>query len=175
MIYTDGSGIQKKIGAATFEPTTNVATQQHLGSETYFNVFAAEVSALATAAQIIQQQNPLKQNASIIFTDSQATAKAVDNPWRQSGQLIIKKFLDVADKLKSLQSIQVIWIPGHEGIDGNERADEKAKEAAVNPPPSQATPKHLPMKAALVQHIKSNGKREWENKWKKGGPSAIKL
>jgi len=71
----------------------------------------------------------------IIFTDSQAAAKAVDNPWRQSGQSIIKRFLDTADKLQSSQSIQIIWIPGHEDIEGNERADKEAKEAAIKEPP----------------------------------------
>ena len=87
-IYTDGSGIQGKIGAATFEPATNTATQQHLGGENHFNVFAAEASALATAAELALHSNWPKRN--IIFTDSQAAAKAVDNPWRQSGQSIIK-------------------------------------------------------------------------------------
>ena len=102
-IYTDGSGIQEKIGAAIFEPATNAATQQHLGSENNFNVFAAEVSTLATAAEVALHSNWPKQN--IIFMDSQAAAKAVDTPWRQSGQSIIKRFLDTADKLQSSQSI----------------------------------------------------------------------
>jgi len=77
-IYTDGSGIQGKIGVATFELATNTATQQHLGGENHFNIFAAEVSALATAAEVILHSNRPKRN--IIFTDSQAVAKAVDNP-----------------------------------------------------------------------------------------------
>ena len=48
-------------------------------------------------------------------------------------------------------------------------------------PPSQPPPKHQgpskykPMKAALIQHIKSNGKQEWEKEWKEGGPTEIKL
>ena len=184
-IYTDGSGIQEKIGVAIFEPAMNAATQQHLGSEIDFNVFAAEVSALATAAEVALHSNRPKRNIiftdsvtglgltglrftrlagltpnisiltgftwcrhgitkffsnqlyfnllnlilnpstpsgrvtsllhpSILhtpFTDSQAAAKAVDNPWRQSGQSIIKRFLDTADKLQSSHSIQIIWIP----------------------------------------------------------------
>ena len=59
-IYADGLGIQRKFVAATFEPATNTATQQYLGSETHF-MFAAEVGALATAAEIILRQTPPKQ------------------------------------------------------------------------------------------------------------------
>ena len=173
-IYTDGSGIQGKIGAATFELATNTATQQHLGGENHFNVFAAEASALATAAELALHSNWPKRN--IIFTDSQAAAKAVDNPWRQSGQSIIKRFLNMADKLKNLHSIQIIWIPGHKDIEGNERADKEAKEAAIKePPPRLGSPEYPPMKAALSQQIKIQAKRDQENEWKEGGPRAIKL
>ena len=131
----------------------NTATQQHLGGENHFNVFAAEASALATAAELAIYSNRPKRN--IIFTDSQAAAKAVDNSWRQSGQSIIKRFLDMVDKLKSSHSIQIIWISGHENIEGNERADKEAKAAAITePPPQFGSPEYPPMKAALTQQIK---------------------
>jgi len=93
----------------------------------------------------------------------------VDNPRRQPGQSIIKQFLDAANKLNSPQSIQRIWISGHAVIEEDETADEEVKEAVVKLPSWQGTPKYLPMKAALAQHIKNNGKRDWEKSGRKEG------
>jgi hypothetical protein len=42
-LYTDGSGIENKIGAAIYQMDTNTTRLQHLGSETQYNVFAAEL------------------------------------------------------------------------------------------------------------------------------------
>jgi len=52
-IYTGGSGIQGKVGAATYDPRTDTAT---LGSDKQYNVFGAETNALATAASIIKKR-----------------------------------------------------------------------------------------------------------------------
>ena len=48
-IYTDGSGIENKIGAAAYNAATNAVTHQHLGSETEFNMYMAELTALHLA------------------------------------------------------------------------------------------------------------------------------
>ena len=110
-IYTDGSGIKGKVGAATYNPTTNSITQQHLGSEAQYNVFTAEVAALTSAAETLREDN--EHMECHIYTDSQAAAKAIDNPRRQSGQSIIKQFLDYIDDIISNRpelQIKVIWI-----------------------------------------------------------------
>src|SRR5271170_3068589 len=113
-IYTDGSGIEGKVGAAAYNSTTDRVTQQHLGSEAQYNVFTAEVAALVSAAEILQEN---KEHTNChIYTDSQAAAKAIDNPRRQSGQSIIKEFLDRIDDTINNQpklQITIIWIPGH--------------------------------------------------------------
>lgn len=53
----DESGINRKIGAATYNPTTNRVTQQHLGSEAQYNVFTAEAAALMLAAETLRDDN----------------------------------------------------------------------------------------------------------------------
>jgi sRNA-binding protein len=45
-IYTDGSGIKNKIGAATYDATINETKHQHLGKDTQYHVYAAELVAL---------------------------------------------------------------------------------------------------------------------------------
>ena len=43
-IYTDGSGIENKIGAAAYNYTTNEASHQHLGSQKQHNVYTGELT-----------------------------------------------------------------------------------------------------------------------------------
>jgi hypothetical protein len=82
-IYTDGSGIEGKIGAAMYSPTMNKTLYQHLGTETQYNVFIAEVTALKSAAEIMQEDHPYTECH--IYADSQSAIKAIDNPRQQSG------------------------------------------------------------------------------------------
>ena len=94
-IYTDGSGIKGKIGAAAFNSATNESSHQHLGSETQFNVYTAELTALHLAVK--QLWNHSHYWTHRIYTDSQAAIKAIDHPRRQSGQTIIKDILESID------------------------------------------------------------------------------
>jgi hypothetical protein len=45
-IYTDGSGIMEKIGAAAYNQTLNETAHQHLGKHSEYNVYSAEFTAL---------------------------------------------------------------------------------------------------------------------------------
>lgn len=172
IIYTDGSGIQGKVGAAIVKPATKIIQQIHLGSDVHYNVFTAEVRALAAAAETIKHD--LKKDA-IIFTDSQAAAKATSDPKKQSGQSFIKQYLDAVDKTRPLQVIKIIWIPGHEGIDENEQADEEVKKAALNAPDRNPQSRYNPLRSAIVAHIKKNAKSQWHQEWNKGTKTAVNL
>ena len=49
---------------------------------------------------------------------------------------IIKDILDSIDEVTSEHThlqFEIIWIPGHTEIEGNERADTEAKKAAMDP------------------------------------------
>ena len=96
-IYTDGSGIEGKIGAATYNSATNEASHQYLGSEAQFNVYTAELTAVHLAVK--QLENHSECRLCRIYTDSQAAIKAIDRPRRQSGQTIIKNILDSIDEV----------------------------------------------------------------------------
>jgi hypothetical protein len=52
-IYTDGSGINKKIGAAAFNQTDEEVSHHHLGGEMQFNVYTAEITAMQLALEIV--------------------------------------------------------------------------------------------------------------------------
>ena len=75
-------------------------------------------------------------------------------------------------KLKMQCKVKFIWTPGHEGILGNEYADEQAKLAAQgeSSPTSELPPllrrKPLPTSiSATRQTLKQNAKTRWKNEW----------
>ena len=130
-LYTDGSGIDKRIGAAVYCSTVQTTKQQHMGSETEYNVFAAELTAILLATEIVRA-NP-SHNRCEIFTDSQPSIKALLKPRKQSGQSIINAILDNIENLHTERpalTFTITWIPGHMDIDENEEADKAAKAAA---------------------------------------------
>ena len=146
-IYTDGSGIKSKIGAAIYDATINETKHQHLGKDTQYNVYTAELVALQLAIETLRDNHERIEWR--IFTDSQSVIKAINKPHRQSGQAIIKDFLDCVDDINDKYPhlhIKIIWIPGHVEIDGNEHVDEEAKKAALHPSTSQSY-NHRPLKS----------------------------
>ena len=112
-----------------------------------------------------------------IYTDSQTAIKAIERPQRQSGQSIIKDLLDcideIMDKHRHLQ-IDIMWIPGHSEIQGNERADAEAKKAAADPTLNQLR-RHRPLKSARTRYIKTAAKEQWQKIWTEGTKNAKAL
>ena len=164
-IYTDGLGIEGKIGAAAYNSATNEVSHQHLGSEMQFNVYTAELTALHLAVK--QLRNHCECWICRIYTDSQAAIKAIDHPQRQSGQTIIKDILGSIDEVVNEHphlQIEIVWIPGHAEIEGNERADTEAKKAATVPTLSQPH-NYRPLKSARARYIKAAAKKQWEKAW----------
>ena len=164
-IYTDGSGIEGKVGAAMYHAATGNARLQHLGTQAQYNVFAAELTAMCLSAAELQKND--QHHAWNLYTDSQAAIQAVDKPLRQSGQSIIKEFLDTIDMAEAENpelQVALTWVPGHCGIEGNEIADTEAKKAAMNSTVTRPF-NHSPLKSARVQSIKAAAKVQWLKNW----------
>ena len=53
--------------------------------------------------------------------------------------------------------IEIVWIPGHFEIQGNERADAEAKKAAADSTLTQLR-RHRPLKSARARYIKTSSK-----------------
>src|SRR5438045_1735387 len=183
-IYTDGSGINGKIGAAAYSPTVEQTRCKHMGDDTMHNVFAAEVEAIEMASEMIEEEETNQSyTRCIIFEDSQAAITAIEKPKRQSGQEVIKRTLDNLESIKSQRpelTLQLIWIPGHKGIEGNEKADQEAKQAAEehqNLERNSTNDHQRPraMKAARNAVMKKYIKQQWIETWLTGNENARKL
>jgi len=167
-IYTDGSGINGHVGAAAYSPTLNTTSHQYLGEENSFNVFAAELTAIDLAMEMIKTSKT-SHKKHIIFTDSQAATKAVFKPKRQSGQQIIQGILYKLETLALANpnlNLTIEWIPGHMDIPGNERADAEAKKAAKEKGKLGKPFQHRGLKSSQNQNIEakisSQARKEWE-------------
>ena len=66
------------------------------------------------------------QNQTIyISSDSQAALRAVASP--RVKQLLVGNCIDNLNMLSQNNQVQLMWVPGHSDIEGNEQADILAK------------------------------------------------
>jgi ribonuclease HI len=154
--------LRLKIGAVVYSTTTNNAGHQYLGNETQFNVYTAELTAIHLATKLLW--NHVEYRTCRIYIDSQAAIRAIDHPRRQSGESIIRDILDSIDEITNEHPdlrFEIVWIPGHAEIEGNEMADAEAKKAALDPTLSQAY-NYMPLKSARIRHIKTAAKIQWQ-------------
>ena len=125
-----------------------------------FNKYTAELTALYLAVK--QLWNYCQYWTCRIYTDSQAAIRAVDHLWRQPEQIIIKdilKSIDIVTNEHPHLQIEIIWVPGHTEIEGNERVDLEAKKLALTTELSQSY-KYRPLKSVWARYIKAKAKKQ---------------
>ena len=125
-IFTDGSKHDNAVGVGLFSlglPETRL----RLHSET--SVFSAELHAIFLALQLIRQYNI--QHA-CICSDSKSAVQSLMhiNATDHAHLNILHLHEDLVD---AGIEVQFLWLPGHSGISGNERADHYAKQALALP------------------------------------------
>ena len=86
-----------------------------------------------------------------------------------SGQASLAGCLDLVSQLreKGIRA-ELRWVPAHQGILGNETADEHAKEAAQKiDEPHNPNNRYIRLAAAAKRRIRTEAKIEWEGEWTK--------
>lgn len=166
--YTDGSLTEQGVGAAAVSPLGRQAV--HIGSPATHTVYAAELQGIKMALTQIHNAGGLASQCShqtytaIIFTDNQAAIQACSAPGRSSGQYILSEITRTASQLQERGwDIRLYWLPGHEGIYGNECADALAKEAANSPAPNGA--EELTLLASTRRSLRIEATSAWKTEW----------
>jgi ribonuclease HI len=134
-VYTDGSGIDGKIGAAAvlYRNGRKIRTlRYHLGSEDEHTVPEAEAVALILALELVRKERRAGRvslaadNVGSIWRSMAADARPMQYIWeifQARWRMVSRKFPGMA--------LTIRWVPGHEGVRGNEEADRLAKMAAL--------------------------------------------
>ncbi|KAK2714607.1 hypothetical protein QYM36_008982 [Artemia franciscana] len=129
-IYTNGSKTENEAGAAFVIPKSRIAEKYKLHPRT--SIFQAELLAVNKAAEHLIQPR-YGCNAFLICTDSKSVVSALKNIHAKNVTREVLITYETISKLIDEGSIVVLhWIPGHRGIEGNEAADQGAKDALAN-------------------------------------------
>lgn len=136
-IYTDGSKSNGRTGAASITLDGNTEQPQQIPLGTRASVFQAEVIAITHAAIALTERNTIGQKI-IFHSDSQAALNAL-----QSLHVTSHTVHDCATALEQLaqsNDVELQWVKAHVGLEGNETADQLAKQATEIHGPEPFTP-----------------------------------
>ncbi len=132
--YGDGSGIDGGIGAAAviYKGDRRVKTLRlSVGSAKEHEVYDGEGLALTLCLEPLRSMSNIKSAS--ISIDNIAAIQATTLARPASSHHILDLFhkrVDMVLRKHPNISLKIRWIPGHQGIAGNEAADEEAKAAA---------------------------------------------
>ncbi|XP_076301696.1 uncharacterized protein LOC143219708 [Lasioglossum baleicum] len=133
LMYTDGSkkNNSSSNGAGIVTKKDNQWEEEGLSINKIATIYTTECIAISEAIKIAEEKHLKDDEKIIILTDSESVLSGLlnissdktINPW-------IKKIAKQANKfnMNGLKRVLFAWIPAHMGIEGNERADQIAKE-----------------------------------------------
>jgi ribonuclease HI len=164
-VYSDGSGFEGNVSAGVVLYRNGACkgkARYRLGEISRHTVYEGELTGLCLGAELLIRQTRLKDVT--FYTDNQAGIQAINSFKPAPGHHLVDSFLKLIACIHCKYprcTIKVRWIPGHEGIQGNEVADDIAKTAASDGsshdailPTAFCSHKKLPYsKSALKQHF----------------------
>jgi ribonuclease HI len=147
-----------------------------MGSSKEHTVHEAELAGILLGLHLAKTEKGRHADI-MIGVDNQAAIKAFQSDLRKPGHHLAREALLTGNRLQKMRSgakrvITIRWTAGHQGIEGNEIADQEAKLAAQgNSSDTKSLPRYLRRKAlinpsAIKQAHKEKLKRVWAKQWR---------
>lgn len=167
-IFTDGSKIGGRVGAALSIWNGEAETRAlKLALPGYCTVYQAELLAICRATREIRNTTASTFG---IFSDSMAALLTVKNP-SCLHPLAVEARQNVTAASLQNKVVSLFWIKAHAGLEGNERADQLAKEAATN---LKKRPDYDLCPISFVKrHIRMRTLDEWNRRYRSGQTASI--
>ena len=119
LIFSDGSVVAEKVGCGVWSESFSLKMRP----PNEYTIFTAELYAIYTSIKFIEE----KPGFFLILTDSLSSVKALQSCKVREHYLVLR----ISELLKQMPKGKVIieWIPSHNGVPGNEKADKLARDA----------------------------------------------
>ncbi|XP_063382997.1 uncharacterized protein LOC134669402 [Cydia fagiglandana] len=159
-IFTDGSKIGGKVGAALsiWKGETEIKAHKLALSE-QCTVYQAELLALCKATREITAS---REKTFGIYSDSMAALQTIQNR-KCFHPLAVEARDNLRTSSRQGKMVTLHWIKAHAGLEGNERADVLAKEAAVG---SKRKPNYDRCPVSFVKRaIRTATIEEWNRRY----------
>lgn len=140
IVYSDGSRIEgKNTAAAAWCANTKHFSSHQLGLASEYGIFEAEFVGLTCALQLAKHSILSTTRQITVVLDNQGVVKDMSHKQTSSSALTLKttafNIMKEIEVLAPRIKVALRWCPGHEGVEGNERADQLATSAAKKPLP----------------------------------------
>ncbi|CAH2091712.1 unnamed protein product [Euphydryas editha] len=160
LIYTDGSKIEGKVGAAlTWWDQGREARYSTFRLEPHNTVFQSEMYALFRAVDMVRKS---KESSINILSDSRSSLDLLKSPLA-THPLAMEMKRCIRQIQEENRSVRFFWLKAHVGIPGNERADELAKKAALT---KKSAPDYNKVPISYVRRqIREETVRLWQDRY----------
>jgi ribonuclease HI len=119
--------VVQRIGIAT-----QVVQQESIGWASTCGVLSAEIAAISATLKYVQENPKPLMSELVVFSDSQQALRAIQaGNVANTGRALLEGIAETIDALsKTGIHVRFRWSPGHEGVVGNEEANDAAREAS---------------------------------------------
>jgi ribonuclease HI len=120
-ICTDGSKMEGKVGCAVVTPTEI----REIRLQSPFSINNAEAEAINTA---INMTRTSEKSRRLILSDTLSCLTALNEMKKIDNSKVMRMMNQIH---RENEHLILMWVPGHAGIQGNEKADQHAKAALI--------------------------------------------